>query len=507
MPKHQNYVRNFYYAFGDQGVLFEKTTPWTPAKTFIRDNMKDLFNSELKVINVGLKSFKDTLDERKVPSIQVDWRPPVEIEEKLTQIIAGNKEKIDAANQVACQKILNSKPVLTGLDQALHVIPGMEKNLILHAGPPVTWEKMCGPMRGAVIGALKYEGLAANDAEAERLASSGDIQYAPCHEHAAVGPMAGIVSASMPVFIIENEEYGNKAYCTLNEGLGKVLRYGAYSDAVISKLKWMEKILYPVLKAALEDLKKIDLKNIIAQALHMGDEVHNRNRAATSLFYRQIAPAIIRTSTDTKNMIEVLEFINGNDHFFLNLSMPACKASLDAARSVEGSSIVVVMSRNGTEFGVQLAGTGNKWFTGKAPIPDALFFPGFTKEDANPDIGDSAITETNGLGGFAIAASPAIVQFVGGSTTDAIDYTMQMYEITASENNVYQIPYLDFRGTPTGIDARKVIEKNILPFIDTGVAHKNPGVGQVGAGVLSAPVEPFRKAYVGLAQEYNEKLL
>lgn len=463
--------------------------------------MKDLFTSELKVINIGLKSFKDTLDAQNVSSVQVDWRPPVGVAEEFVTLIAKNSKKIDAANRVACEKILNSKPVLTGLDTALHVIPGMKKNLILHAGPPVTWDKMCGPMRGAVIGALKYEGLAKDDREAEDLACSGDIEYSPCHGHAAVGPMAGIVSASMPVFIIENEEYGNKAYCTMNEGLGKVLRYGAYSDEVIKKLKWMENVLYPTLKAAINDLGKIDLKNIMALALHMGDEVHNRNRAATSLFYRQIAPAIIRTCTDTKDMVRVLDFINGNDHFFLNLSMPACKASLDAARNVAGSSVAVVMSRNGTEFGVQLAGTGDQWFTGKAPVPDALFFPGFTKDDANPDIGDSAITETNGLGGFAIAASPAIVQFVGGTTTDAINYTMQMYEITAAENNVYQIPYLNFRGTPTGIDVRKVIEKNILPFIDTGVAHKDPGIGQVGAGVLSAPVEPFKNAYIGLAKE------
>jgi len=461
--------------------------------------MNDLFNSELKVINIGLKSFKDTLDEQNVASVHVDWRPPVIIDEELTRIIAENGGKIDAANKVVCERILNSKPVLIGLDTALQVIPGMKKNLILHAGPPITWDKMCGPMRGALIGALKYEGMVKEKNEAETLAGSGEIEYAPCHEHSTVGPMAGIVSASMPVFIIENEEYGNKAFCTMNEGLGKVLRYGAYSDEVIKKMKWMEQVLYPVLKAAVKDLGKIDLKNIIAQALHMGDEVHNRNRAATSLFYRQIAPAIVRTTANTEDMVKVLNFINGNDHFFLNLSMPACKASLDAARNVKASSIAVVMSRNGTEFGVQLSGTGDQWFTGAAPVPDALYFPGFTKEDANPDIGDSSITETNGLGGFAIAASPAIVQFVGGSTADAVNYTKQMYEITASENNVYQIPYLNFRGTPTGIDVRKVIEKNLLPFIDTGVAHKDPGVGQVGAGVLSAPVEPFKNAYIGFA--------
>lgn len=466
--------------------------------------MKTLFNSELKVVNTGLKSFKDALDNRGVQSVQVDWRPPVEVDEELTAVVSAHKEVIDAANKEACQRILDSRPLLTGLDVAVDVIPGMRKNLILHAGPPVEWENMCGPMRGGIMAALKYEGLAKDDSEAEALAASGDIGFAPCHHHSTVGPMAGIVSASMPVFIIRNQTHGNTAYCTMNEGLGKVLRYGAFSDDVIEKLKWMETVLYPVLKAALKDSGAIDLKRIMAQALHMGDEVHNRNRAGTSLFYREITPAVIRTAANKEDMVKVLNFIDGNDHFFLNLSMPACKASLDAGRDVKHSSVVTVMARNGTEFGVQLSGTGDRWFTGKAPVPDALYFPGYTKADANPDIGDSAITETNGLGGFAIAASPAIVQFVGGSTSDALNYTLQMYEITASENTVYQVPYLNFRGTPTGIDVRKVIEKNLLPFIDTGVAHKDPGVGQVGAGVLSAPVEPFKNAYIGLAESLRK---
>jgi hypothetical protein len=317
--------------------------------------------------------------------------------------------------------------------------------------------------------------------------------------------MAGVVSPSMPVFVLKNEAYGNYAYCTMNEGLGKVLRYGAYSEPVIQKLRWMEGTLYPVLKRAVAKLGKLDLKNMIAQALHMGDEVHNRNRAATSIFYRTIAPAIVTTCADPATAAAVLEFINHNDHFFLNLSMPASKVTLDAARGVKHSSIAVVMSRNGTGFGVQLSGTGDAWFTGPAAVPDALYFPGYSKADANPDIGDSAITETNGLGGFAIAAAPAIVQFVGGSSDDALSYTRQMYEITAAENNIYQIPGLNFRGTPTGIDVRKVIEKNILPFIDTGVAHKEPGIGQIGAGVLNAPVQPFQKAFEGFAKSLNKK--
>jgi hypothetical protein len=465
--------------------------------------MSQLFENELKVINIGMKSFKETLDGLNVDSVQVDWKPPLFSDKNILQIFINNKDKIEAANKEAVKRILRSKPFLIGMGKALDVIPGMRKNLLLHAGPPVTWDKMCGPMKGAVIGALIYEGLASGVEGAEHLASSGEIDFSPCHEHSTVGPMAGIVSPSMPVFILENEEFGNRAYGTLNEGLGKVLRYGAYSSDVVDRLKWMESILYPSLKTAIEKSGKIDLKNIIAQALHMGDEVHNRNRAATSLLYRMLAPSIVKYVENRDTAIEVLEFINRNDHFFLNLSMAVSKVSLDPARDIDYSSIVVVMARNGTEFGVQLSGTGNDWFTGPSPVPDALYFTGFTKDDANPDIGDSSITETNGLGGFAIAASPAIVQFVGGNAADAVNYTLKMYEITAAENNIYKIPYLNFRGTPTGIDVLKVIEKSVLPFIDTGVAHKNAGVGQIGAGVLSAPSEPFVNALIGLSKKIN----
>ena len=464
---------------------------------------RDLFTRELKVVNIGLASFKETLDRVGTPVVQVDWRPPIDVSDAARRVLREHADAVAAANAKVMDIILRGMPHLVGLDVALNVVPGMKENLFLHAGPPVTWERMCGPMRGAVIGGLIYEGRASTPSEAEELAASGAVEFAPCHEHETVGPMAGIVTPSMPVFVLRNEEFGNTAYCTMNEGLGRVLRYGAYGDDVIERLRWMADVLYPALADALAVTGPIDLKNIIAQALHMGDEVHNRNRAATSLLYRMLAPAVVESCGDSGTARRVLDFINGNDHFFLNLSMPACKATLDPARGVENSSIVVAMTRNGTDFGIQLAGTGDEWFTGPADVPDALFFPGFTKEDANPDIGDSSITETNGLGGFAIAASPAIVQFVGGSTSDAISYTTRMYEITAAENTVYQIPYLNFRGTPTGIDVVKVVEKNILPFIDTGVAHREPGIGQVGAGVLSASLEPFPKAYEGLARRFG----
>ncbi len=410
---------------------------------------------------------------------------------------------IEKANKEAFDRLLSARPVLVGMGKAIDVIPGMKKNMILHAGPPITWDRMCGPQKGAVIGALIYEGMAKDEKEAEEIAASGEIEFSPCHHHQAVGPMAGIVSPSMPVYIVENEAFGNKAYATMNEGLGKVLRMGAYGPDVIAHLKWMEEVMYPAMDKAIRYLKKIDLKNIIAQALHMGDELHNRNKGATSLFFRQIAPAMVKTS-DANTVEEVLKFIDSNDHTFLNLSMPAAKASLDPARNIEGSTMVVTMARNGTDFGIQISGMGDQWFTAPAPVPpNALYFPGFTKEDANPDIGDSAIMETAGLGGFAIGAAPAIVQFVGGTPQDGLNKTLSMYEITIGENNVYQVPYLNFRGTPTGIDIRKVVEKNLPPFIDTGIAHKKPGIGQVGAGLVDAPMDVFKKAVIAFAKKYS----
>jgi len=410
---------------------------------------------------------------------------------------------IEKANKEAFDRLLSARPVLVGMGKAIDVIPGMKKNMILHAGPPITWDRMCGPQRGAVIGALIYEGMAKDEKEAEEIAASGEIEFSPCHHHQAVGPMAGIVSPSMPVYILENETFGNKAYATMNEGLGKVLRMGAYGPDVIAHLKWMEEVMYPAMDKAIRHLKKIDLKNIIAQALHMGDELHNRNKGATSLFFRQIAPAMVKTS-DANTVEEVLKFIDSNDHTFLNLSMPAAKVSLDPARNIEGSTMVVALARNGTDFGIQVSGMGDEWFNAPAPVPpNALYFPGFTKEDANPDIGDSAIMETAGLGGFAIGAAPAIVQFVGGTPQDGLNKTLSMYEITIGENNVYQVPYLNFRGTPTGIDIRKVVEKNLPPFIDTGIAHKKPGIGQVGAGLVDAPMDVFKKAVIAFAKKYS----
>jgi len=408
---------------------------------------------------------------------------------------------MEAANQAVVDRIQRGRAVLVGMGIAKDVVPGMHARMLLHAGPPIEWERMCGPTRGAVMGALVYEGLARDEQDAARLAASGDIEFSPCHHHHAVGPMAGVVSPSMPVFVIENKTFGNRAYCTQNEGLGRVLRYGGTGPAVYDRLKWMATDLYPALDRALQAIPEgIDIKNLIAQALHMGDECHNRNRAATSLFLRAVGPALARTSSDREVLAKVIEFIDRNDHFFLNLSMPAGKAMLEAAEGIAASTIVTVMARNGTDFGIRLASMPQRWFVSPAGKVQGLYLPQYSEQDANLDIGDSSITETAGYGGMAMAAAPAITQFVGGTPQLALRTTLEMYEITFAEHEQFTIPSLNFRGTPLGIDVRRVMETAILPQINTGIAHKEPGVGMVGAGMLRAPEESFRQAFAALQE-------
>jgi hypothetical protein len=356
-------------------------------------------------------------------------------------------------------------------------------------------------MRGAVIGAALYEGWAATPEAAEAMAARGEIAFNPCHHHGAVGPMAGVTSPSMPVLVVRNRAAGNVGYSTLNEGLGKVLRYGAFDTSVIDRLRWMHDWLAPPLKAAIREAGGFDLRALIGQALQMGDECHNRNKAGTSLFFRALAPHLLRVPMTSKHMAGVADFVGAHDVFFLNLSMAACKCAVDAAHGIAGSTVVTTMARNGTDFGIRVSGLPGRWFTGPSKVPVGLFFPGFSQEDANPDIGDSAITETAGLGGFAMAAAPAIVQFVGGTVELARTSTLRMYEITLVESEAYRIPALDFRGTPTAIDIRKVVETGILPVINTGIAHRLPGMGQVGAGLTEPPAECFHQALSAFVEE------
>ncbi len=410
---------------------------------------------------------------------------------------------IEKANAEACERMMEARPVLVGLGKALDVIPGMREDLLLHAGPPITWERASGPMRGAIAGALIFEGRAGNESEARALVESGQIKLEPCHHHQAVGPMAGVTSPSMSVYILENLTHGNKSYSNLNEGYGKVLRYGAYSKEVLDRLRWMEEVMAPVLAGAIEASGGIDIRALLAEALHMGDEGHNRNKAGSILYTTKLAPFIAKAAPSPDVAAKALKTLGDNALSVLNPVMAACKGMVDAAHGIEGSTIVITMARNGTDFGIRVSGLGDRWFTAPVAVPQGLYFPGFKAEDASGDIGDSTITETAGIGGFAMASAPAIVTFVSGTPKDALNATLEMYEITYAEHKYFTMPPLDFRGTPTGIDIRKVVEKGITPRVNTGIAHKEAGVGQIGAGLVRPPMAMFEAALVAFATEYG----
>jgi hypothetical protein len=468
--------------------------------------MNTLFGQPLLALNAGLSSFADNLNEAGGQAVALQWQPPAQGDREAGLALAGllNHPKVEAANRLAMERYLAAQPVLVDVETAAEAIPALAgARRILHAGPPIAWADMCGPMQGAIVGAILLEGWAADHAAAERLASSGELALEPNHHYHAVGPMSGIISPSMPLWVVENKAAGTRAYSNFNEGLGKVLRFGANDASVLTRLRWLAAEMAPALRAALRAGGEIELKPLMAQALHMGDEIHNRNAAATGLLLKRLMPALLRAELPHDQRLRVVEFLSGNDHFFLNLSMAACKAMLDAAANVPGSSMVTVMARNGVNFGIRLSGTGDAWFQAKANPVQGLFFPGYGVDDAAADLGDSAITETAGVGGFAMASSPAIVKFVGGTPADAINHSRRMQSITIGNNPAFTLPALNFAPTAAGIDARKVADSNILPVINTGIAHKKAGVGQIGAGITTAPMPAFAEALRALAQRIS----
>ena len=409
--------------------------------------------------------------------------------------------KIDEANAETLRRMLAGDPVLVDVVLAGEALQGLGERHILHAGPPIGWERMCGPMRGAVAGIAVFEGWAKDLEDAEAKAASDMFRFEPNHSYDAVGPMTGMTTQSQPVLVIENRAFGNRAFCAINEGLGKVMRFGGNDAEVLARLAWLRDVLGPALGRAIRETGGIPLKPIIARGLGMGDEMHQRNVACSSLLLRLLAPALARTTKDSEALARALDFIGRNDQFFLNAAMATAKAITDPARGIDGSSIVTAMSRNGTDFGIRVSGTGDRWFTAPVEMPVGLYFPGYSARDANPDMGDSAIVETVGLGAFAMAAAPAVVGFIGaGSASGAAVFTRAMDEITVGSNPEWTIPALDGAGVPTGIDIRLVVETGLAPTINTGIAHRQPGVGQVGAGVVKAPLACFEQALVAFAE-------
>ncbi|TQK62618.1 uncharacterized protein DUF1116 [Brevibacillus sp. AG162] len=468
--------------------------------------INELFNGKIHVINVGIEFFKDDIIKQNANASHLDWKPPGGGKPELINALdrlenAAVAQKIAAANKLAVERIINSQPMLVGFDQAINVVPGMTKTTILHAGPPITWDKMCGAMKGAVTGAIVFEGLAKDIEEAEQVAASGAITFSPCHEHNCVGSMAGVTSASMFMHVVKNKTYGNVAYTNLSEQMAKILRMGANDESVIARLNWMRDVLGPMLRDAMKIAGEIDLRLMLAQALHMGDECHNRNNAGTSLLIQALTPYILETDFTKEQKREVFDFVASSDYFSGPTWMAMCKCALDAAHGIENSTIVTTMARNGVEFGIRVSGmAGNTWFTGPAQKVIGPMFAGYKPEDSGLDIGDSAITETYGIGGFAMAAAPAIVALVGGTVEEAIGFSTTMKEITTAENPNVTIPLLDFRGVPTGIDIRQVIQTGILPIINTAIAHKDAGIGMIGAGITYPPMEAFEKALLAVTE-------
>ncbi|EWT02806.1 hypothetical protein N865_03190 [Intrasporangium oryzae NRRL B-24470] len=462
-----------------------------------------LLTSEVSVAAAGVSLFADALRAQAVPVTEAAWQPPMPgTEHDLAVVLADARRQ--AANAEALRRMTAAGADLVDVRPASEAL-GLERGTFLHAGPPISFDRASGPLRGALIGAMLLEGLAQTAEEAEAALEKGDgITLEPCHHRDAVGPMAGVVSPSMWVYELRDDVHDNTSWCSLNEGLGKVLRYGAYGPEVVDRLRWMNAVLGPILqqavRARVDQQGPIDIKAIIAQMLQMGDEGHNRNRAGSLMLLRELLPTMITADASSADVAEAVRFSGANEHFFLNLGMPACKLSTLAAHGIPGSSVVTTMARNGTDFGIRVSGTGDAWFTGPANTPEGLFLGSYGPEDANPDIGDSAITETAGIGGFAMAAAPAIVRFVGGDVPFALRATQTMYEITVGEHTAYQVPILEFRGTPTGIDVAAVARTGILPQINTGMAGRVAGTGQVGAGLVNPPAECFTAALAALAR-------
>ncbi len=413
-------------------------------------------------------------------------------------------QNINEANKIAVERLMSVQPVLTDIDTALNVLPGMTPHTILHSGPPITWRRMCDPMKRAVKGALILEGLAKDDKSAEKLMKSKKITLSPNHYHGTVGPMTGIISASMPVIVTKDMTYGNTSYSTFNEGGGKVLWFGAVEKETIDKLRFIRDEFAPVMKKVIKKTGGVPIWSVLAQGIQMGDECHNRHAASTNIFLKSIVEPLFSLNISKEKVFKVYKFIAGNSHFFLNITMTACKLAMVAASDIENSTIVTAMSRNGTDFGIRVSGLGDKWFIAPSPLLlDALYNPGYGLDDGAPDIGDSSIIETMGLGGFAIAAAPSMASFADGGFQDSVNITKQMGLITTTKNSKFGIPSLDFEGTPTGIDIRKVVETEILPSINSAVVHKSTGVGQIGAGIVHAPYECFTSAVMAFGKHYD----
>jgi hypothetical protein len=456
---------------------------------------------DVQAVSLGLSIFADALRDQGAAVAEVDWRPPAggdpETLAVLTRLWGEHGDRVGSANAEVVERIEGCVPRAVTVAPAREVVPGVRDGLLLHSGPPIEWARVCDPQRRALTAAAVFEGWAGDRAAAERMFADGEIALEPGNEHDHVGPMTGVCSPSMPVWVVEAERV--RSFSTLNEGPGRTLWFGVGDDEAVERLRFFRDDLGPALTRVLDHRGPVDIFGLAAQGLNMGDELHMRSQATGNLLMRDMLAAFAAVGGEA-----AARFIAGNHHFFLNLTMAACKCASLAAAGIEGSTIVTLMSRNGTDMGIQLAGMPGRWFTEPAaPVQDTLLRAGFSPEDAALDIGDSAVIECCGLGGMALAAAPAVAAFFGGDASAAAARTELMSEICAARSSRFTITARDYAGTPVGIDARLVTELEVTPQITTGVLHATSGAGQIGAGVAHQPPAPFRAAVLALDERLS----
>lgn len=457
----------------------------------------------IAVVNVGLPVFGDEVRRQGAEAVDVDWQIPAagrpELVAALTRLYGKEGARVDEANAEVVRRLDEGAPILSRIGVAAEEIPGVSHRTLLHPGPPLPWEDFCDPLRRSTLAAVMAEGWAADSHEATRRISSGDVELVAANERATAIPMASVLGPSAPVLVVENPQGGNLAFSGINQGPGGTAWFGVDAPEAVERLVFIREAVGPVLDAAIRQGGPIDVFSIVAQGLQMGDDAHMRIQATTNLLLRHLLPFL--AGVDHPARVDVARFLSSNHLLFLNVAMAAAKALGDWASGVPSSSVVTCMARNGTTFGIRISGAGGRWFIAPAPpVGDALYHSGYGPEDAAPDIGDSAVLELIGLGGAAAAASPAVAAFVGGSIADAVATTERVDGITIGRSRRFRLPYLDLRGSPLGVDVRKVVETQVTPAITTGILHRSAGVGQIGAGVAQAPVAPFEDALLAFAE-------
>eukprot|EP00005_Dracoamoeba_jomungandri_P005154 CAMPEP_0174260516 /NCGR_PEP_ID=MMETSP0439-20130205/9811_1 /TAXON_ID=0 /ORGANISM="Stereomyxa ramosa, Strain Chinc5" /LENGTH=472 /DNA_ID=CAMNT_0015344773 /DNA_START=55 /DNA_END=1473 /DNA_ORIENTATION=+ len=424
-------------------------------------------------------------------------------EEKLR----GLSKKIDTANKKALEIFYKADLVLEDIRPAKELIPAMKDNprLILVSGPPVTWKQMCGAQKGAVKGMIMLEGWADTPEGAEKLAESGEVTIEPNHAHDSCGPMAGTISPNFPIYAVRNQAFGNVAF---SRPADLAQQFGDFNH--LEDVRWWQEGVAPHLSKALRNCGGLPLNEIHKLALEMGDESHNRNNAFTALFSYDLTTEMIKAGVPNDNILAIMDWFNyktwnsqSGVRACLGLVMASAKATLDPAKGIPYSTFVTCMARNGYEFGIKIADSGDTWYSAPSPFPEGKFFPPYKQTDAGRDMGDSAITEANGWGSNVLNGALAFLNGLPATVQRAHEITAENKSLMVGRNPYLKAPAYDFEGVPQGLDFRLVHTKKLLPWINTGITHRDAGHRVIGRGLSKPPQRCFDQALEAMAKKYE----